>query len=200
MKKIINILKWSAIAILAGFILLVIARIPFYIQNQKTEEHVAKIHATKLAMDDVMGINLPPDPGTEAHKTVAGIDANEKGTRDDVELAIFKEYPGSAKTRAVLLQYALALQMEMVQPVVNSGTVGAVAEQKSRGYLCIGETIPREDFDKFVEESNKLHEFVEKLQLNTVLRKNYRVDFYKKLTSGEVPRDYCDIDLNSLPN
>src|SRR3989344_2204783 len=119
------------------FILVVIRMFHFY-NLDKTNEQVVKIHNTKLMMDDVIGKNLPPDPGAEADKTVQGIDANKNGIRDDVELAIFKAYPDSAKTRAVLLQYALALQMEAIQEVVNERTVGAVAEQKSRGYLCIG--------------------------------------------------------------
>ena len=68
-----------------------------------------------------MGKNLPSDPGALADATVQGVDANQNGIRDDVELAVFKEYPNSAKTRAVLLQYALALQMEVIQPMVNTG-------------------------------------------------------------------------------
>ncbi|MFY9463152.1 MAG: hypothetical protein WAP52_03130 [Candidatus Sungiibacteriota bacterium] len=81
--------------------------------KQKTDEQVAKIHATKLSLDDVMGKNLPPDPGVEADKTLQGIDASRNGIRDDVELAIFKLHPDSARIRAVLLQYALALQGEL---------------------------------------------------------------------------------------
>ena len=50
-----------------------------------------------------------------------------------MELAIFKEYPNSAKTRAVLLQYALALQMEAVQPIVNKETVIATSVKKKIG-------------------------------------------------------------------
>ena len=77
----------------------------FHFYNlDKTNEQVVKIHNTKLMMDDVIGKNLPPDPGAEADKTVQGIDANKNGIRDDVELAIFKAYPDSAKTRAVMLQ------------------------------------------------------------------------------------------------
>ena len=103
---------WFFIVILVAFAILVIVRMFHFYNLKKTVAEVEKIHATKLTVDDVMGKSLPPDPGAEADKTVAGIDANKNGIRDDVELAIFKEYPNSAKTRAVLLQYALALQME----------------------------------------------------------------------------------------
>ena len=96
----------------------------------KTNAEVEKIHNTKLTLDDVLGKILPPDPGVNADKTIAGIDANNNGISDDVELAIFKAYPNSAKTRAVLLQYALALQLEMIQPIVNTATVTAVGEDE----------------------------------------------------------------------
>ena len=187
--------------IFAAYIILVIARIPHAIEQQKTDEAVAKIHSTKLTLDDVMGRNLPPDPGPDADKTVQGIDANKNGIRDDVELAIFKEYPKSAKTRAVLLQYALALQMEVMQPIVNEGTVGAVGEQGSRGYLCIGKILSRKDMTKYVEIGDKLRNFVEMRELNIDSRKNAQKIFYTYLKSGEVPNENpCDIDVNSLEN
>lgn len=205
MKKIINILKWTAIVTLAGFILLVIARMPVVYQKGKTDEQVAKIHATKLTVDDVMGVNLPPDPGAEADKTVAGIDANKNGIRDDVELAIFKEYPDSAKTRAVLLQYALALQMEVVQPMVNKETVTEVVIGQDRAGSCVADTlVPRESSesarsDADMEKIDIFISFVEDRQLNTDIRKKASSDFYKKLGSYHADKE-CDINLSTLPN
>src|SRR3989344_4879431 len=136
-----KLLKWGGFAVLASFVLLVIVRMFVLDAQEKTAEQVAKIHATKLTLDDVMGENLPPDPGAEADKTIEGIDANKNGIRDDVELAIFKEYPNSAKTRAVLLQYALALQMEVTQPIVNKETVTEVVREQSRAGSCVASTI-----------------------------------------------------------
>lgn len=202
-KKNINWKKilWRTVAaIFVVYAILVIARMPYVYKKRKTDEQVAKIHNTKLTMDDVMGVNLPPDPGADADKTIEGIDANKNGIRDDVELAIFKEYPDSAKTRAVLLQYALALQMEAVQPIVNTETVTAVAEKISSGYYCIGEITSREDMNKFIEIGNRLHDFIESRQLNTEVRKKAQKDFYNgKLGSYELPSD-CDIDIASLSN
>lgn len=194
--------------LLGAFVLLVIARIPFYIQNQKTDEQVAKIHATKLTMDDVMGVNLPPDPGAEADKTVAGIDANANGIRDDVELAIFKEYPNSAKTRAVLLQYALALQMEVTQPIVNTGTVDAVADYGERSGMCVADTlVPRKisEFSRSDMDVEKIYSylnFVENKQLNTESRKKTQHDFYQGNLKGYDRSDMpaCDLDVQSLLN
>ncbi|MDR3162380.1 MAG: hypothetical protein LBT81_00765 [Helicobacteraceae bacterium] len=34
------------------------------------------------------GVILPPDPGSEGRKTLEGIDSNNNGVRDDVEIAV----------------------------------------------------------------------------------------------------------------
>lgn len=200
MKNLIKISKWTAVVILAAFVILVIVRVPFYNQNKKTEAQVAKIHATKLTMDDVMGKNLPSDPGTEADKTIEGIDANENGIRDDVELAIFKEYPNSAKTRAVLLQYALALQMEMTQPFLDEGNVNVAIEQDLRAYACITDYVPRNNLSEHSLITDKLTDFVYGKMLNTEQRKETYKAFYKYIRSGGIPTGGCDIDLSSLQN
>ncbi|MDQ5971383.1 MAG: hypothetical protein QG566_329 [Patescibacteria group bacterium] len=200
LKKILKVLKWIGIVILVGFVIIVIVRTVHFFNLDKTNIEVAKIHSTKLQMADVLGTNLPPDPGVEADATVQGIDSNKNGIRDDVELAIFKEYPNSAKTRAVLLQYALALQMQVVQPIVNETTVTEVVREQSRAYVCIGDIFSREDIDKFSKETEILNKFVEDKQLNTIERKNQRDNFLKKVGSYKSLNRVCDIDYSSLPN
>jgi len=195
-----KILKWTGIILLGLFILAEIIRLPFRLQEEKTVVQVAKIHATKLALDDVMGKNLPPDPGANADKTVQGIDANNNGIRDDVELAIFKEYPDSAKTRAVLLQYALVLQMQMTLPIVNKNTVIATVEDRSKALNCVWSISSRSDMKKFVAETDKNENFIESRQINTEQRKKYRENFYEYLGSYSGSHESCDLDLATLPN
>ncbi|HAT67991.1 MAG: hypothetical protein A2481_03040 [Candidatus Yonathbacteria bacterium RIFOXYC2_FULL_47_9] len=202
MKNFKRIAKWVGLVLVVSFVALFVSRM-FHVYNlEKTEEQVAKIHATRLTMDDVMGKSLPPDPGAEADKTIAGIDANKNGIRDDVELAIFKEYPDSAKTRAVLLQYALALQMEVIQPVVNKETVTEVATEGSRADTCLADTlVPRKSpessrNDTEIEKINMYTAFVKNKQLNTEARKKSQHDFYQgKLGSySESTNVVCDTD------
>ena len=198
--KIFKIIWWAFLVLAGLFIILVIVRIFHLVNQDKINVEVEKIHNTRLTMDDVMGINLPPDPGALADRTVEGVDANENGIRDDVELAIFKEYPNSAKTRAVLLQYALALQLEVIQPIINIDTVTAVAERTSSGYYCIGEITSRDNMEKFIEIGNELHNFIENKQLDTETREIAQKDFYRdNLGSYELPSE-CDINIASLPN
>lgn len=167
--------------------------------DSQTKVAVEKIHNTRLTIDDVMGKNLPPEPGAEAAgATIAGVDENKNGIRDDVELAIFKEYPNSAKTRAVLLQYALALQMEMTQEIVNTETVVAVSQEEGRASMCIGDSTSRADIQKFINITQGYIDFVEKLQFNNDLRVSAREDFNKKIGSYSSIEGGCDVDIFKL--
>jgi hypothetical protein len=195
-----KILKWIFLILVGLFIILVIGRVIYRLNEAKTDEQIIKIHNTKLTLDDVMGKNLPPDPGPLADATVEGVDANQNGIRDDVELAIFKEYPNSAKTRAVLLQYALALQMEVIQPIVNTKTVTEVIREQSRAFVCIGNIVSRKDSKKFDEETNFLTKFVKEKQFNTRERVNARNTFLKDVRSYSDLDATCDIDYLKLPN
>ncbi|MFA6536674.1 MAG: hypothetical protein WCT25_04585 [Candidatus Paceibacterota bacterium] len=178
------------------------------LERPGTEAAVVKIHTTKLTLDDVLGKNLPPEPGAEAAQaTIAGIDENKNGIRDDVELAIFKEYPNSAKTRAVLLQYALALQMEMTQEIVNTETVTEAITELSRADTCLADQlVPRKSAESSrdysdLEKIDLYVKFVEKIQFNTEPRLAARDSFYKKLGSfGESTNAVCDLDKATLPN
>ena len=206
MKKFLKILKWIGIVLLGAFIILVVIRAFHFYNLDKTNEQVAKIHATRLKLSDVMGENLPPDPGEEADKTVAGVDGNQNGIRDDVELAIFKEYPDSAKTRAVLLQYALALQMQTTQEILNEETTTQIAEENSRARTCIADNlVPRKtpESSRSYEEVEKINlyiKFIENLQFNTEEKKKADEDFYKKLSNFVTLKSdqSCDIDSSSF--
>ena len=57
-------------AVVAIYVVLVIIRMFHFYNLDKTNEQVAKIHNTKLTMDNVLGKNLPPDPGAEVDKTI----------------------------------------------------------------------------------------------------------------------------------
>jgi hypothetical protein len=202
MKKIMSVLKWTAIVIGAAFVLLIIVRIPHAIDADMTTRQVAKIHATKLTIDDVMGKYLPPDPGAEADKTIVGIDANKNGIRDDVELAIFKEYPNSAKTRAVLLQYALALQMETSLSVINEVTATEAAVAQSRANDCVVQSLDYiKDYNEYLKISDALFKLAETKQWDTQERRNAHKTISENVRSyNGVNKMVCDIDLLTLPN
>ena len=72
--------------------------------------------ATQLVTvtDNSIFANLPPDPGAAGRATLAGIDSDNDGVRDDVQRWIVMTYPNSAKTRAALRQDAIALQKYII--------------------------------------------------------------------------------------
>ncbi len=200
--------KKSFFAILVAFLALVLARVPAVQEKQVTQEVVAKIHAQKLTLADVMGERLPPEPDPALKDaTVEGIDANGNGIRDDVEFAIFKLYPDSAKIRAAELQYAMELQFQFTD-VFNTDTFIAAIQEDGRGFGCIFETEPGRypDLSKELADQNKkingrLDE-VKNLILNTNERRSmYENNFKKYMTSYPLLSGQdCDIDSGSLSN
>ena len=146
-----------------------------------TDVAVAHIHAQKLTPADISGTHLPPVPDTSKNnESVAGIDSNNDGIRDDVELALFKEYPNSTGVRSAELQYALVEQMFLTQ-VFNSETWKAVAEEAGRAQLCIID-----------QKANRTE--VEELVFNTPLRNEAREKAYEFITSySPASGEPCDI-------
>ncbi len=61
---------------------------------------------------------LPPDPGEAGKETLEGIDTDEDGVRDDVQIAIAKLYPVNENTRLTLTQLATSIQQSII--AVNS--------------------------------------------------------------------------------
>lgn len=163
----------------------------------RTKATVEAIHAQRLTMADVDGTNLPlePDPAL-VDATVEGVDANENGIRDDVELAIFKKYPKDIKIRAAELQYAMELQNEL-KNVFNKETWKANAITENRGYQCIGETFPRTNLKTYLQVTASRSNEVEELVFNSLSREERREEIEKYSTSFSLSSgDFCDIDFN----
>ena len=162
-----------------------------------------RIHSDRVTLDDVMGKNLPPQPDpTLASSTVEGVDANYNGIRDDVELAIFKMYPNSARIRAVELQYAKALQDELTQ-VSSIETGDAAIQEEGRASQCAFDLASNTGLTYI--EINKMSETLKNeptnLVFNTAVRKSTLNDLREYVTEFSVPPgEVCDIDLSTLPN
>lgn len=187
LSRIWRVVRWLLIALAVGFVVLVAWRLKLLYEREDTDAAVAKIHANKLTWDDVFG-PLPQEPDKAANDaTLAGIDSNENGIRDDVERAIYFKYKDSAKEAAPAFQYAKALQMEFTD-VYNSGTLVAVIWEEDRASLCMLD----------IEKSDE----IEGLVINTEMRKQAQEDLYEKyMTTYSMPnKDLCDLDPDSLEN
>ncbi len=197
LHRVWRIVRIPLAVIVILYIALVIYRIPAAEERLKTQEVVKKIHAQRITLADVLGNNLPPKPDSRLKDyTVEGIDANGNGIRDDVELAIFKLHPDSARIRAAELQYAMALQNEMTNNVFNSETFVAVIQEERRGYFCISKAAPQQSARVLSKEIQN------NLVFNTIARTQRSEDVFRSyMTSIKSPNEpYCDIDLISLPN
>ena len=193
-SKILKIGMWHVLVVAVSFVGLIIYRIPFVAEEERTAEAVARIQSQHLTLKDVTGENLPPTPEPIlVGATVEGIDANQNGIRDDVELAIFERYPNDIKIRAALLQYAMALQLELTE-VFNSETWVAVTQKISRGFGCIYDSI---DVNNLNFTLNKIKE-IEIIVRNSAERKNHYQNLDEFQTTFTITKENdCDITISN---
>ncbi len=71
---------------------------------------------------------LPPDPGVAGKATIAGIDSDGDGVRDDVQRLIIFSAPDSARHREALKEQAVAIQHALLSQTDQQATDAGVAE------------------------------------------------------------------------
>ena len=82
-------------------------------------------------------------PKLDRTDTVAGIDADQNGIRDDIDAYIQKTYPTEEQRKAVS-QYARSLQSSILVNKEDKIAVKAITNEKARAISCIFEKIPNE--------------------------------------------------------
>jgi hypothetical protein len=103
--------------------------------------------------------NAPPDPGPENDKTLAGIDSNGNGVRDDIERYIAANYGDSPQKVAYPMQYARAtlpfVELNMTSPPEALG----YAKKRSLANDCAGALIGPADRNFTSEQMRRLNDF-----------------------------------------
>lgn len=86
-----------------------------YVKPSTAPNHEAWVEPTGIIT------TLPPMPDVEADTTIAGIDSNGDGIRDDIEILIVTSVPDNPIVRAKLLTKAkgICMQMETFDSLVN---------------------------------------------------------------------------------
>lgn len=79
---------------------------------------------------------LPPDPGEAGKTTLAGIDSDGDGIRDDIQRYIALTYPNSHKTRAALRQFTLAVNKATLETLNEESALRNV-ETMHRAIECL---------------------------------------------------------------
>jgi hypothetical protein len=142
-------------------------------------------------------VDLPPDPGSQGEKTLEGIDSNQNGVRDDVERYIGLHYPDSAKTRAALMQYAQAMQENLLNQKPSLDPVHKIFRAQNCLVYIVG-----------ISSWSKMMTPMEAVILNTESRLTayYKqppgtptTDFYKAPQASERKAE-CSFDPDALPN
>lgn len=143
---------------------------------------------------------LPPDPGEAGKVTLEGIDSNHNGLRDDVERYIAIKYQNSAKTRAVLTQYAVATQAALEDASDKTKSIHN-AETTDRAIEC----------DAYIqgsaEASAKLEKDLDSVIMNTDARATAYLNYSEQsgtqvalATPYDQRASSCSFDPSSLPN
>ena len=88
----------------------------------------------------VIDVYPPADPGEAGKATLAGIDADNNGVRDDIQIYAGEKYPASRVARAALQQAAIVYQeaLETVSDLLSSEEkIAAIASKQLKAADCL---------------------------------------------------------------
>ena len=148
------------------------------------------------------GHTLPPDPGAAGKVTVLGIDSNNNGVRDDVEIWIYKRYQGKHQiVKEIAMQSGRAFQIILTHPENAKDTYHVLDAAANCGMYFL--------FDaKDNDEPQLINEYIhgdpfKEIQLNTKARVRAYLEYDHLLGGGvyDLPsymRQYCDFNITQL--
>jgi hypothetical protein len=160
------------------------------------------------------GYTLPPDPGEAGKATLLGIDSNENGVRDDVEIYIYKRFRGfenSKIDRAIAMQYAKATQIIIQEPekaYENKTYVMMHNAIDCQWYYFNKHLNTVKDYRTRLEYREK-HRIFDALTEDTIFNTHERLEAYMQYNdslSGHVydsrpqVKDKCEVDIDALGN
>ncbi|WED22977.1 hypothetical protein L3Q72_06170 [Vibrio sp. JC009] len=141
---------------------------------------------------------LPPEPGTENNTTLAGVDFDNDGVRDDIQRAITFEYAEQEATRLALLDSARLLQSILIDSdEVEKSRVHSVEFVRVNECLWFIE-------DETQPDSNLFKSLIA-AQMNTLERSEAYIQYQRNI-SGEIFnlrderrwRASCSFDAESI--
>jgi len=153
--------------------------------------------ATQLVTvnDTSIFTNLPPNPGAAGKITLAGIDSDNDGLRDDVQRWIVMTYPNSQKTRAAFRQLAVDYQNAILD-VTSKAVARNNFISMQRSMACLHYV--RADYYDIVQsmEPSVLNTSV---RSRAFLRWSYLLSggIYKGIARGT---QNCNFAPNAMPN
>jgi hypothetical protein len=104
----------------------------------------------------INGIRVPPDPGPAGTATVAGMDSDANGIRDDIDRFIATKYGTNAKAMMAAQASALAAQKVLTADATNQTAARIALEDSSDAGVCAGRGFRTAGLDSS-QELNELH-------------------------------------------
>jgi hypothetical protein len=149
-------------------------------QNQQQIEQTVVI--VPIIFDGIMipvfaGTGLPPDPGSEGDLTIAGVDSDGDGIRDDVERKISLMYPNHSSVRNYSYQIAISLQDAIDNPTSVSQQNKSLSE-----VLSANDCLKRMSIDNLHVGTREILPMV----LNTFQRSYSYLNAMKKFQGKEI--------------
>jgi hypothetical protein len=134
--------------------------------------------------------NLPPDPGSEGKKTLEGIDSNNNGIRDDVEIAIYNYAPreDQKELRQAMFQKAKSVESIVKADLSDLNALRQIVVKDFRAGACLKQSSPRTD-------SKDLY-FIFEAVLNTPARSRADTIFFNALDSNGISYSVPKTDPN----
>jgi len=137
--------------------------------------------------------SLPPVPGEAGKKTLAGIDANKNGIRDDVEIYIRVNFGKSEKEVQAMNQMAIATQMGILATTEEESVKSANADQRSV------------ECQSYATPGSQAWKLVEAICLNTAARIDAWQNHERRLSghtfeSSDDEKGSCTFDPDLLKN
>jgi len=147
--------------------------------------------------------NLPPDPGAAGKLTLAGIDSDNDGVRDDVQRWIVITYPNSQKTRTALRQMAKAMQL-IIMNASNPAAARANSIMADKASFCI-DFVRAQVLGTVITDTYKINRETEAIFLNTAARTKawLQADHYLSGMMFNIPADLslsCNFNPNTMLN
>jgi len=150
--------------------------------------------------DSVDDTGLPPDPGEAGKATLAGVDSDGDGLRDDVQRYIALTYQDSEKVKASLTQQAKMMQDALLESGNKEKSIRN-AEKSSNSSACLSYVFGSLEAKRAARDKLNL------IILNTDER-NYAYIAYNEQLGGEVffsvpyneRASACEFDIASLSN
>lgn len=131
-------------------------------------------------------VNLPPDPGIAGKQTLAGIDSNNNGVRDDLERAIYFKYPKDKQKRQLLYQAAKAAQFEIEVGGEKEVNQIKIYHAWDKGFALLRcKSIILQETDENYDYVKDFEIFVNNLAINTLERYKAR-ERLNKASDGRV--------------